>query len=107
MESLDYDILAYLAEHSVSSPKVMAHHLRASGAYLRRRLAHLLERGAIERVGRGLYQLKAPPPHRLPESVAFEKRRATFELRAIPQARTLAAGLSMSVLGRKLARGAR
>lgn len=105
MESLDYDILAYLAEHSTSSPKVMAHHLRASGAYLRRRLAFLLERGLLERVGRGLYRLKAPPPHRLPESVEFEKRRATFELREISPERTLTAGLGMTTLGRKLAKG--
>lgn len=98
MESLDYDILAYLAEHSVSSPKVMAHHLRASGAYLRRRLAHLLERGALEKVGRGLYRLKAPPPHHLPESVAFEKAKATFGLRELLPEERLRAHLSMGAI---------
>lgn len=98
MESLDFDILAHLSEHSTSSPKVMAHHLRASGAYLRRRIAFLLERGALERVGRGLYRLKAPPPHRLPESVAFEKMKAGFELRRLPLQERLRAHLSMGAI---------
>ncbi|MBI4361809.1 MAG: hypothetical protein HY558_01405 [Euryarchaeota archaeon] len=103
MESLDYDIVAHLARHGPSSPKVMAHHLGVSGAYLRRRLGHLTALRRIRRVGRGLYEV--PLPDRglgTPRGLRAEKWRANLELRSVSPEERLRAGIEMSTFGSRI-----
>ncbi|MBI4361738.1 MAG: hypothetical protein HY558_01040 [Euryarchaeota archaeon] len=107
MDSLDYDLVAHLVLHGPSSPRVLAHSLKASHGYVRRRLLFLVRRGSVRRAGWGLYECPEPPEENPALRERYWKLRAAFENRGVSADRKLQAMFEMSDFGQRMLRAAR